>query len=100
MKSFHVIRSKLFLFVVFSFSLLVGCTQAPLPVPTQDQSIIVAAVVETINVQNTQAALLNPTTTPLPTETLIPSTPTTLPATETPTETIIPSVTATQQPAY
>jgi hypothetical protein len=100
MKSFHVIRSNFFLFVVFSSSLLVGCTQSPLPVPTQDQSIIVAAVVETINAQNTQDALLNPTITPLPTETLIPPTPTILPATETPTETIIPSVTATQQPAY
>jgi hypothetical protein len=99
MKSFHTIRSNLYLFVVLSFSLLIGCTQAPLPVPTQDQSIIVAAVVETINVQNTQDALLNPTNTPLPTETMIPPTPTAMPATETPTETIIPTETATQQPA-
>lgn len=100
MKSFHAIRSNFFLFVVFSFSLLVGCTQAPLPVPTQDPSIIVAAVVETINVQNTQDALLNPTNTPFPTETLIPPTTTTIPATETSTVTIPPTETATQQPAY
>ncbi|MBW6472759.1 MAG: hypothetical protein K0B14_06515 [Anaerolineaceae bacterium] len=100
MKSFHAIRSNFFLFVFFSFSLLAGCTQVPLPVPTQDQSTIVAAVVETINVQNTQDALLNPTITPLPTETQVPSTVTLIPATETPTKTIVPSETATQQPAF
>lgn len=100
MKSFQAIRSNFFLFFVYSFSLLVGCTQAPLPVPTQDQSTIVAAVVETINAQNTQAALLNPTKTPKPTETPIPPTATSIPSTGTSTETIIPSETATQQPAY
>jgi hypothetical protein len=100
MKSSYTIHSNFFLFVALSFSLLVGCTQAPMPVPTQDQSTIVAAVVETINVQNTQAALLNPTKTPLPTKTQIPPTATSIPATGTPTETIVPSETATQQPAY
>lgn len=100
MKSSHSIRGSSFLFVFLSFSLLTGCAQAPNPVPTQDQSIIVAAVVETINVQNTQDALLNPTSTPLPTETPVPPTPTQEPATETPTATTIPSETATQQPAY
>ncbi|MBE0687778.1 MAG: hypothetical protein IH585_17430 [Anaerolineaceae bacterium] len=100
MKSSQFIQRKLFLFVVFSFSLLVGCTQAPMPVPTLDQSIIVAAVVETINAQNTQDTLLKPTNTPMPTETQVPPTSSPLPATETPRETILPSETATQQPAY
>ena len=100
MKSFHTIPSNFFLFVVFSFSLLVGCTPAPLPVPTQDQSIIVAAVVETINAQNTQVAKVNPTNTPLPTETLVLPTATSIPATETPTETNVPTEIATLQPAY
>ncbi len=100
MKPSFSISSNFFLSVLFSFSLLVGCTQTPLPVPTQDQSIIVAAVVETINAQNTRDALLHPTSTPLPTETQVQPTPTTIPATETPTITIVPSETATQQPAY
>jgi len=71
-----------------------------MPVPTQDQSIIVAAVVKTINAQNTQAALLNPTSTPMPSETQVPPTPTSIPATQTPTVTFVPTETATQQPAY
>lgn len=100
MKSPNPIRYNFFLFIVFSTSLLVGCTQAPIPVPTQDQSTLVAAVVETINAQNTRDILLNPTSTPLPTETLIPPTTTTIPATETSTVTIPPTETATQQPAY
>jgi hypothetical protein len=100
MKSLHANHSNLFFFVVISISLLAGCSPTPLPVPTQDPSIIVAAVVETINAQNTQVALLNPTNAPLPTETKIPPTPTTIPATETPTETIVPTETATPQPAY
>jgi hypothetical protein len=93
-------HNNFFLFVVLFFSHLVGCPQAPMPLPPQDQSTIVAAVVETINAQNTQDAQLNPTITPVPTETQVPPTPTSIPATETPTKTNVPSETATQQPAY
>lgn len=101
MKSLCRLRRKSLILLVLLFSFLAGCAApTPLPAPTQDQALIVAAVVETINTQHTQDALLNPTSTPLPTQTKIPPTSTSIPATKTPTVTQPPTETATTQLAY
>ncbi len=101
MKSSFSIQRKFLILVVLLSSFLASCTApTPIPAPTQDQAVIVAAVVKTINAQHTQDAFLNPTSTLLPTETQVPSTPTAIPPTKTPTITILPTETATPQPAY
>jgi hypothetical protein len=97
MKSLSLKKSKFLVFLLIFGSILAGCTSPAAPlVPTVDEGAIVAAVVETINVQNTTEALNNPSPTPKPTETQIPPSPTPIPATKTPTETAQPSATPTQ----
>lgn len=64
----------------------------PTAAPTMDPATVVAAAVSTISAQMTEQALLNPTATPLPTNTPVPPTPTPLP----PTPTLEPAA-ATQQ---
>lgn len=101
MISRHSLQLKSIILILVLFTFLAGCTApTPLPAPTNDQALIVDAVVKTINAQHTQDALLNPTSTPLPTETKIPPTLTSIPATKTPTITLQPTETATTQPAY
>lgn len=86
---------------IFSFFVLSRCSpQNQISLPTMDQSTIVAAVVETVNAQNTQNAYLIPSETPLPTETIIPPTATLILSTETPTQTPQPTETPTEQLAY
>lgn len=64
----------------------------PTAAPTMDPATVVAAAVSTISAQMTEQALLNPTATPLPTNTPVPPTATPLP----PTPTLEPAA-ATQQ---
>ncbi len=101
MKSINLIERKFLILIVLIFSSLAGCTSpTTVMVPTQDQAMIVDAVVKTINAQHTQAAFLNPTNTFVSTQTQLPATPTEVALTETPTITIQPTETATPQPAY
>lgn len=64
----------------------------PTAAPTMDPATVVAAAVSTISAQMTEQALLNPTDTPMPTDTPVPPTPTLMP----PTPTFDPTA-ATQQ---
>lgn len=101
MKSYFSIQRKSVILVVLLFSFLASCTApAPIPAPTQDQAVIVDAVVKTINAQHTQDAFLIPTNTLFPTETQVHATPSAIPTTESPTKTIQPTETATPRPAY
>jgi hypothetical protein len=85
-----------FIFIALTFG---GCKPVTeTVVPTMNQETLVAAVVQTVNAQNTEQSLLNPTATA--SSTPIPATLTSPPPTETPTETLIPSDTPTVQPAY
>ena len=100
MKSLHQNQLKIIL-AIFSFFVLSRCSpQNQISLPTMDQSTIVAAVVETVNAQNTQDVYILPSETPLPTQTIIPPTATLIPATETPTQTPQPTETPTEQLAY
>ncbi len=100
MKLLKIRPNFLAILLVFSF-LVTGCTpQDSVLNPTQDQSTIVASVVETVNAQNTQDAAQKPSPTLLPTATMIPPTATLVPPTETPTQTTQPTETPTEQPAY
>ncbi|MDO9086937.1 MAG: hypothetical protein Q7U53_12095 [Anaerolineaceae bacterium] len=97
MNSLFLKRSNFLFFLLILGSVIAGCTSPVIPVlPTVDEGAIVAAVVETINAQNTTEAINNPSATPVPTETQPPPSPTPIPITETPTETAQPSETPTQ----
>ena len=89
---------KFLLMLLLASSLLAGCgtPATATPVPTLDQTTLVAAAVKTISAQITEEALRNPSPTPIPTETLVPPTATPLPPTETPAPTLPPTETPTQ----
>lgn len=96
LKSLIFIQRKILFFLLLIGSISVACRPVSTPViPTVDEGAIVAAVVETINAQNTIEALNNPSPTPFPTLTPLPPSPTPIPVTETPTVTSVPSETPT-----
>jgi len=88
------------IFVIFLTLSISSCSPQPtIAQPAINEAEIIDAVVKTINAQNTQVALLQPSNTPAPTQTPIPPSPTPLPDTPTPTITPEPSNTPTQEAA-
>jgi hypothetical protein len=92
----HLGRPLVSILLVGSF--LTGCSTpaTPTPAPTQDPATLIAAAVETLEVQMTDEAIRNPSATPEPTAT--PVTPTATPIPNTPTPTIVPTITNTPVP--
>ena len=91
---------SLFLLSIFLGFFASSCAPQPNTMPPEiNQAEIIDAVVQTLNAQNTQVALLQPSNTPAPTQTPIPPSPTPVPNTPTVTITSEPTNTPTQEVA-